>query len=374
MKVAFLCSNDSWGGLEINNVRLCSWLVQRGQQPFLLCHGGSRIANEAAQENIPLVEFEQQSKHAPFAAAFRLLKILREQKTDTLIIAHYKHHYAAVYAKLFSGNGIKLIYWQQMQVVLNRKDFYHAFFYRMLDGWISPLNFLKQQLLTNTVLPDNKIHVIPLGVDLSRFLGISQMRLEARKQFGIDPGEFLVGIVGRFDKMKGQETLLRAIRSLKENGKSVKAILIGEASYGNEGYEERLKLMTRELGIENEIYFKPFMKDVAVAFASLDLFVMASHSETMGMVTIEAMASGIPVIGTNSGGTPELLDYGKAGLLFEPDNDAALAACIQDLFENSAKREELVRNAQQRTGLYSHNRQCQLFEELVISLRGNSTQ
>jgi D-inositol-3-phosphate glycosyltransferase len=368
MKVAFLCSNSSWGGLEINNVRLCSWLLQRGQQPVLLCHINSRIAQEAAHENIPIVEFEQGSKHTPFAAAFRLLKILRELNTDTLIIAHYKHHYLAVWAKVFSKRKIKLVYWQQMQVVLNRKDFYHSFFYTKLDAWISPLHFLKRQLLTNTVLEDAKIHVIPLGVDLSRFLGIGQQKNEARKLFEISPDEFLAGIIGRFDPQKGQETLLRAIRNLKDRGKRVKGILIGEASYGNEGYEEHLRNLTKELGIETDIYFKPFMKDVALAFASLDIFVMASQSETMGMVTVEAMASGVAVIGTNSGGTPELLDQGKAGLLFEPADQQALADGIVYLLEDPGKRQELTRLALQRTALYSHERQCQLFEELIRSL------
>lgn len=368
MKVAFLCSNSSWGGLEINNIRLCSWLRQRGQQPIMLCHADSRIAREAAQENIPTVEFKQRSKHTPFAAAFRLLKILRQQETDTLIIAHYKHHYAAVWAKVFSRRKIKLVYWQQMQVVLNRKDIYHSFFYRKLDAWISPLNVLKEQLLANTVLAESKIHVIPLGVDLSRFLGIAHRKSEARRLFGISDDEFLAGIVGRFDQQKGQETLLLAVKNLKDRGKCVKGILIGEASYGNEGYEAKLKGLAKELGIEQEIYFKPFMKDVAMAFASLDVFVMASHSETMGMVTVEAMASGVPVIGTNSGGTPELLDQGKAGMLFEPTNDHALADCLVRLLENPTMREGLVRAALQRTALYSHERQCQLFESLVSSL------
>jgi D-inositol-3-phosphate glycosyltransferase len=370
MKVAFLCSNSSWGGLEINNIRLCSWLLQRGQQPVLLCHADSRIAREAAQEKVPTVEFEQTNKHIPFAAAFRLLRILRDLETDTMVIAHYKHHYAAVWAKIFSGKKIKLVYWQQMQVVLNRKDFYHSFFYRNLDAWISPLNVLKQQLLTNTVLEESKIYVIPLGVDLSRFLGISHRKAEARKFFGLPPDEFLAGIVGRFDQQKGQETLLRAVKNLKDRGKAVKGILIGEASYGNEGYEAYLKEMTKTLGIEKEIYFKPFMKDVAMAFACLDVFVMASLSETMGMVTVEAMASGVPVIGTSSGGTPELLDHGRAGMLFEPANDLALADCLVNLLENPERREALSREAMQRTTLYSHERQCQLFEELVRSLHG----
>lgn len=368
MKVAFLCSNSSWGGLEINNVRLCSWLVQRGQEPFLICHADSRIAREAVQENIPIIEFQQQSKHIPVGAAFRLLKILREQKTNILIIAHYQHHYAAVWAKVFSSSTIKLVYWQQMQVVLNRKDFYHAFFYRKLDAWIAPLNFLKQQLLDNTVLEANKIHVIPLGVDLTRFTFAYQGRSEARTLLNVPPNEFLVGIVGRFDPLKGQETLLRALRILKDKGKPVKGILIGEASYGNEGYEAYLKGLAEELEISNELFFRPFMKDVALAFASLDVFVMASHSETMGMVTIEAMASKVPVIGTRSGGTPELLDHGKAGLLFEPGNSQVLAECILDLFENSDRRKELIQYASNRVSLYSHERQCQLFENLVNSL------
>ncbi len=367
MKVAFLCSSFSWGGLEINNLKLCSWLVQRGQDLVLLCPKNSRLAQEAAVEKIPTIEFDHRSKHLPLSAAFKLSRILFQQQINILIIAHYRQHYLGVWTKLLSTN-LRLVYWQQMQVVLNRKDFYHSYFYKKLDAWISPLHFLKRQLLNNTVLKETKIHVIPLGIDLNRFRGVSQKRLEARKLFEIPPDEFLVGLVGRYDQQKGQETLLRALKNLKDRGMPVKGILIGEASYGREDYLTYLHGLSKDLKIEKEIYFKPFMKEVALAYACMDIFIMASFSETMGMVTVEAMAAGVPIIGTNSGGTPELLDNGQAGLLFEPGQGEQLADKIIMLYENPARRLEFVHNASQRIELYSHERQCQLFEDLITSL------
>jgi D-inositol-3-phosphate glycosyltransferase len=369
MKVAFLCSSFSWGGLEINNLRLCSWLQQRGHQPILICPAKSRLSQEATVHNIGIVEFDHRSKHLAFGAAFRLSRILQQLEIRTLIIGHYRQHYSGIWTKVFARKKLRVVYWQQMQVVLNRKDFYHAFFFRQLDAWITPLNFLKQQLLANTVLKESRIHVIPLGVELSRFVGASLKKLEARSLVQIRPEEFLVGIVGRLDKQKGQETLLRAIKVLKDKGIPVKGILIGEESYGHEGYLAFLQALTKELQIEKEIYFRSFMKDVAIAFACLDIFVMASLSEPIGMVTVEAMAAGIPVIGTNSGGTPELLGNGEAGVLFEPSDYQQLADRIFSLFTNPHRRSEIVNKALERTAQYSHDRQCQLFEDLMKSLQ-----
>jgi D-inositol-3-phosphate glycosyltransferase len=363
MRLAFLCSSSSWGGLELNNLKLYVWLRERGHEPILLGLRQSRLGQEAIKNNIPVIEFGHRRKHLALGASRRLAKIIDHHNLHVLIIAHYRQFYLCVWAKRLANTHPRLVYWQQMQVVLKRKDFYHAFFYRQLDAWIAPLHYLKDQLLSNTVLPAEKIHVIPLGVELSLFWNAAHQREKARTLFGLPQGEFLAGIIGRIDKEKGQETLLRAIHQLKNRNISAKAVIIGEETIGGEGYLAVLKSLTASLGLENDVYFRPFTRDAPMAFACLNVFVMASVSEPIGMVTVEAMAAGIPVVGTNRGGTPELLDRGNAGLLFEPGDFIQLSEHLLSL--SLEKIEAFTQRAQEGSQRYSHTAQCALLETLL---------
>jgi D-inositol-3-phosphate glycosyltransferase len=365
MKIGFLCSSLAWGGLEINNLKLCQWLKERGYQPVLFCQHGSAIGMGAADSKVEQVEFSHRHKHTAIGSAYHLSKTLAENQINTVVIGHYHHFYISVWAKLFSTLPIKLIYWQQMQVVLNRKNFYHAFFYKALDAWITPLHYLKRQLLTNTVLPENKIAVIPLGVQIECFANNGRNRERSRKLLNLPENEFIIGTIGRIDKQKGQEYVIQAIRHLKDKGISLKAVFIGEETLGEKGYLNELHELTKSLGLENEIYFRGFMKDVALAFAALDMFVMSSLSEPIGMVTVEAMASGLAIVGTNTGGTPELLGNGEAGLLYTPSDSEQLASHLGNLYKHPEKRGLLGAKAKERAVNYSHITQCDLVGELL---------
>lgn len=122
----------------------------------------------------------------------------------------------------------------------------------------------------------------------------------------------------------------------------------------------------QELNVEKFVHFRPFTEQTEIAFAALNVFIMASIGETYGMVTVEAMASGVPVIGTNSGGTPELLDFGKAGLLVPPKDPEALALAIEKLMSNKLLWEEMRMAASQRAlAKYNYQLQCRLVEQLL---------
>jgi glycosyltransferase involved in cell wall biosynthesis len=86
------------------------------------------------------------------------------------------------------------------------------------------------------------------------------------------------------------------------------------------------------------------------------------------MVTVEAMASGVPVIGTNKGGTPEILSNGKAGLLYEPTDVNKLVEHIESLYQNKEKRMDICLKAREQAKLYSHEIQCQRLEELLRNI------
>jgi glycosyltransferase involved in cell wall biosynthesis len=369
MKVGFFCGSRAWGGLEINNLRLCRWLKERGLQPVLFCESNTRLADEAASHGIDKIELGTHTKHFAFRTAYQIFRMLSQQQINIVVIGHYHHFYMSVWAKIFSRQSLQIVYWQQMQLVLNKKDFYHAFFYRRLDAWITPLHYLKSQLMANTVLPQDKIAVIPLGVEIGLFGKANPDKKEqSRKELFLPLNEFIVGTIGRIDRQKAQGSLIECIKILRDKGLLIKAVFIGEETLGEEGYLTELIQLTNVYGLQNEVYFKPFVKNVPLAFAALDVFVMSSLSEPIGMVTVEAMASGLPVVGTNSGGTPELLDNGNAGLLFDPCDAEKLADHIYSLYHSPSQRGRLSANAQLRVGQYSHDFQCQLFEKLLKQL------
>lgn len=117
------------------------------------------------------------------------------------------------------------------------------------------------------------------------------------------------------------------------------------------------------------MHFLPFRKDVNTAYAALDIFVLTSQAETYGMVTIEAMAAGLPVIATRSGGTPEVVRDKHAGLLFEPNNVNDLTATLRLLLDFPELRKRFGRKGRQDAiERFSHLIQVSQLTELIEKL------
>lgn len=368
MRIGFLCSSLAWGGLELNNLKLCTWLKAMGHEPILFCQEESKLLVEAKRANLTVVNFTHRKKHIAFRSAFRLSKLLSQHQLTVAVIGHYRHHYISVWAKIFSIKPIKLVYWQQMQVTLNKKDFYHSFFSNQLDVWITPLDYLRNQLLSNTGLKERKIVKIPLCIDFSSLEARVRKKEQAREMLSVAKHDFIVGVIGRIDKQKGQESVVRAIKELKNRDLVVTALIIGDETHGEQGYLVFLKKLAKELGVEQQVLFRPFTSDVVPCFAALDIFIMSSISEPVGMVTVEAMALGIPVIGTNSGGTPELLNNGKAGILYEPNDALGLADKIEGLYLNENEYNRIRTLGKEQSKAFSHKIQCEMMEGLVRRL------
>lgn len=370
MKVGILCSSQAWGGLEINILNLAKWLTERGHQVVIFCNDASTIANKSAEAGVKTLHYIYKGKHLNFRAARRLARLLDTEQIPTLLIGHYEQFYIGMLSKTFSKQALKMVYLQQMQMKHRKKDPYHRYFYNKIDGWIVPLELLKKQLLENIKIAPEKVHVIPLTIEIDRFTHAKQYREKARKRFDIPVNAFVAGIIGRIDQEKGQEYLIKAIDILEQEDLHVYGLCVGaETVGGKKGHLRYLEKLTIDKGLADLIHFRPFVEDAPQAFAALDVFVMASLSEPFGMVTIEAMAAGLPVIGTNAGGTIELLDHGNAGILVPAQDEQAIAGALRKIYQNEELREELSRIGQQRVAeKYAHTIQCQRVEELIKKL------
>lgn len=338
VRIAFVCSSTSWGGLEMNVLRFCQWLSDDHHLTSLWCVEQSPLAEHTVKAGMQAVFIQRHRKYADFGAAMRLAKRLDAAQINVVWIRDTRDMSLMYWVKRFCKRRLRLVYQQAMQLGVSKRDFIHTQRFNAIDLWISPLQFLRDQVLTHTRFPAKRIRVIPLAVDLRKFTDLPN-RQAARRLLNLPETGVMIGCIGRIDPLKGQLTLIRAFARKKTDVKPVHLLIIGDPTRGEgDTYLRALHAECSKLGVTDQVVFLPHQSRVEVAFAALDIFVMASAGETFGMVTIEALAAGCCVVGTNTSGTPELLGSGGHGLLFSPDDDLALAECLDRLLSSPDER------------------------------------
>lgn len=327
--IAFLCSNYSFGGLEMNTVRLASYLSERGWHVKFFALKNSPAARYASEKQIPLVYIKKHLKYFDWYHGFALYKKIKAHQITHLFVRNNRDLSIMAFIKTLLQNRISTFYYQGMQISFDKKDLLHTARFKKADVWIAPSAFLAEQVKMHTNYPEHNIRIIPLGTDTGRFKEALPDQKEARKVLGLPQNEVIAGMLGRLDPLKNQEVMLNALQICMSKGKSLILLITGEPTK-NEGnaYEQYLKHQIQVLGLKDKVIFKPFLKKTEYFYAAIDLFILSSLSEPFGLVTIEAMTAGVPVIGTNNGSTPELLQYGNYGHLFAPDDSEQIATHI----------------------------------------------
>ncbi len=373
--ISLLCLSGSWGGLELNTVRFAGWMRQRGWPVQLITLPASPIAARAAEQGLPVAGLRNPWKAVDVPAAGRLQDLLTEFRTQVLICTRNGDLGLAVLCKTLRQPGLKLVYQQHMQLGLAKRGLVHTLRYRALDAWLAPLPGLAREVLTRTRLPAARLHVVPLGIELEKFAypGLTQAQARAKLGLALPAGAVLLGLIGRFDEGKGQDFVLRALAGLRQRHSQLHLLLVGEPTRDSEPsrrYHEALLARIRETpDLAGAVHLRPFTPRPEVANRALDIAVVASTNETYGMVTIEAMAAGLPVVAAATGGTLELVADGRTGLLFPLQDEKAFVAALERLLATPDLTRQLGQQAQaEALAVYSHQRQCELTEQVLRAL------
>ena len=202
-------------------------------------------------------------------------------------------------------------------------------FMRKCQHIVIPSESMKEILIRDYGLQDHYT-VIPTGIDLEPYQSVEGNTLRASKRWQDD--KVLVSI-GRLAPEKNWETLLQAAASVYREHPDLRVVILGD---GPE--KAALQNLSAELGIAERVTFTgelPFA-EVTVYLKAADLFGFSSVTETQGLVTMEAMAAGLPVVAVDASGTRDIVDDGKQGFLV-PNNADALAASIENLIESPEK-------------------------------------
>lgn len=369
-KLGLVCGSDSLGGLEMNLVKLGSWMQLRGWDVFLYLLPESPATTFAKELNLTVRPISKHRKYYDAGKARQLKKRLLADNIDTVIIRDTRDLSLVGITKKMMGNRLQFIYWQAMEIGIPKKDILHTLRFKKLDAWLALLPYLAKQIATQTRFPAERVHIVPLGLELDRFANNEISRENARTDLNIPNGIFTAGIIGRLDPQKGQHTAIEAVTAARANGREINLIILGEPTK-NEGnaYAQKLQKMVNDAGMEEHILFRPYMRDTAPFYKAIDTLIMASERETFGTVTIEAMASGTPVIGTDTGGTIEILEEGKLGKLFVPNDADGLLTGLLDLHSDKASASALSADAKQAAiSKYAHETVCTNIEAIIAKL------
>lgn len=246
---------------------------------------------------------------------------------------------------------------------------------QIADRLIAATPAEEQQLLDYYAADPVKIRVIPPGVDLGRFRPIDKK--EAKRKVGIPCGDANILFVGRIEPLKGVDTLLRAMSILQERHpaaiENTCLAIVGGDPWRDDLDTEmaRLQQLRTDLGIHNLVTFLG-AKDQDVLpyyYAAAEMVVMPSHYESFGMVALEAMAMGTPVIASEVGGLAHLVQPGVNGFHVPSRDPEALADRILALLTNKPLRQQLGEQARAHTKQYSWEsitaRMTEVYQELA---------
>lgn len=349
MKIAFIITSTGWGGLEMNTLKLAKLLSGKGYSITLITQEISTIYSKGKGLFASTILLDRTRKYFDFKSAKTISKSLQNEGIGTLIAFDNKDIDVVAWTKKLFFRKLNLIYQQHMQIGINKKDFLHTYRFNAINYWISPLQYLKNEVSGRTKFPVERVKVIPLGVDITKFTRRKYSKQEALQSLGISPKAPLIGIIGRISKKKGQLFLVKSLIKLKQKGLDIELLIFGSATVNDpesQDYHAELYKTVKQNKLEDVVHFVEYQEDVSVFYNAVDVFVLASHSETYGMVTIEAMLSKLPIIATKSGGTSEILDYGKLGLLYEYENQDDFCQKITWLFNNKTGSESMAISAQ----------------------------
>ena len=226
-----------------------------------------------------------------------------------------------------------------MQDLLFKFDISTAF---LSDRIIAPSLELKRMLIKQGVKESKIIH-IPNAINLEHMQLPKEVASVTRERLGLPLDGKLVGMVGRLVSVKNFGLLLRAAKRITESGIKAKFVLVGDGPLRSE-----LQKTVADLRLTEQVVFTGFREDVLQIVSMLDVFVLCSNSETFPLAIIEAMALKKPVVATNVGGIPEIIDHSVNGLLCPSGDETCLATSITRLLTNEETARELANRAYQK--------------------------
>ncbi|MGA1875732.1 MAG: glycosyltransferase family 4 protein [bacterium] len=288
--------------------------------------GGNPLESEIQAMDVPFLNLQSVNLR-DYRAFLRLIRFIKDRKID-VIHAHltYAGIWGTLAGRLTNTPCLTTLHvvppegkpWRR-QVIRNR--LLCKLLNRWGDGIITVSGALRHLYINSCDLDPGKIFIVPNGIDGTAFSQkTGNERLSLRREFGFPPEARIIVTVCVLRKAKGLDHLLSAAPAIIEADPGIRFLIVGDGPYR----EEMVQRSIRE-GLDSHIFWAGFRRDVPQILGASDLFVLPSLEDAFPTVLLEAMASGLPVVATNVGGIPEIVEHGRTGLLVPAGQPLLLA-------------------------------------------------
>ena len=302
--------------------------------------------------NIPVNEFKI-GKLYSLATFLQIRKLARFMRDERIQIVHCYNFYAlmiGIPAAKLAGVPVKLVAIRDRGVYLTRaKKFLQRFVCNMADDILVNADSIRDWLLEEGYPSDN-ISVIKNACDMDRYRKAPPSSI--RRDFGIAKTVRIVVMIARLNRQKGVEEFIRAAGIVGQKFPDVDFLLVGKPSiestaaskFGISEFEQWVSLID-DLTMSKRILFTGNRTDIPSILKESTISVLPSHSEGLSNVLLESMAAGVPTIASDTGGTPELVEHNRNGLLVPVQDYVALAKAMVTILDDDALAEKFSRLA-----------------------------
>ncbi len=362
------CFSASWGGLELQALEISKQLKSRAHRVWLACVRGSRLEEAGRAADLNVVPLNIRGYVHPLIIA-KLARFVSREGIDIIHCQHSKDIATIVPAKKLSGERCPIILSKRVGSYVQKKDLLHQFTYANVDRVLAISEVIRKNVVETTPVPPERVMTLHDAVDTEAFSPSRVSKHRVRREFGIDDETLVVGFVGRFSPGKGHEEFLEAASILNNKYGNIRFLVVGEASYGEQTYEQRIRSMGRALKLDGVLTFTGFRKDVPDLMAAFDIFAFPSHAEAFGVVLIEAMAMERPVVSTNCDGVLDIVVDGETGIYVNPRNAQQLADAIERLGTDPELRLSMGKAGRRRVEeMFDQRKQITRIEEIYYEL------
>lgn len=295
--------------------------------------------------------------HLLLANAFKIASIARRERVNLIISWMWLAHLLGGLASLLAGIPAM---WYQQELPDNKDLLKRIVNFMPARGVVTITKAIQQA--QSEILPQRPVYLVNPGVSLDRFNStILPSASEARHKLGLPLDGPLIGIVGRLQRWKGIHVLVEAMPKVLQKYADAHCVVVGGTHDLEPDYEEFVEEKITTLGLQEKILLVGIQRNVPEWVQAMDIFVHASDNEPFGLVIIEAMALGKPIIAGNAGGPTEIITDGVNGLLTPYGDANALADAILCYLDDQEFARNTALAARQRALDFSTQRYAQNF-------------
>lgn len=331
MNILQIVASPGWGGGEKYLYELSESLIERGHKVRIV--GPADIfSRERFREIAPYDEMNMKS----FLNVFKLTRFLKTHQIEIIHTHIFRHAIIACLAAKLSKQHVKVVMTRHL-VKKAKTSMLYRWLYRNIDHIVFVSRAAQQEFLKSAKQVEAPVNSVVYNA-------IRQIP-ESPTEISTNPETAVIGYTGRLTPEKGVDTLIQAFALIKN--KKTQLTILGT---GNQKYIAQLKTITENSKVNDRVIFTGFIDNVYQHIQTFDIAVVPSRwREPFGLVLLEYMSQGIPVISTNNGAQPEIITNGTDGILIDPNNPQLLAEQIDILLEDANLRQQISIAAKKRS-------------------------